>query len=361
VKIEEIPQFLGRIRTDRAAWSEVEYAQASSGEDINAPTRNACLRGLQHDRRADDRELTVFLLEQEVRDCYDGGCGYGDSLFLAIYLVACLDEVDLAWLIMKAKIANFDTLCGVNIEALYSCGVERTQAMLKASRRKEGKHFLPAPSQTNVDNWWKRQRDRFPARWEDEIDKANICAAIGDFDAAADYLRKQLAASFAKVEPGSDQERELLVNARYRWGSLGRHDEAALVQKKIDAYVPDDPRKRASQLQDALTTYTAAGELREAASRIEPLRTALLQVDGWHEVGLGRMSAESMLDLGLAASDVAVSEQTFSIVEELLSLGLRRPSVILLEKLVALATRLARQDRAAYYQRRVRAKRRKIG
>jgi hypothetical protein len=85
---------------------------------------------------------------------------------------------------------------------------------------------------------------------------------------------------------------------------------------------------------------------------------ALLRVDRWRELGLGRMSAESMLELGLVTSDPTVSVQTFSMVEDLLSLGLN-PSINLLEKLVALATRIARPDRAAYHQRRVRVERRK--
>jgi hypothetical protein len=242
VKIEDIPQFLGKVRADRAAWSEVECVHFSSGEDINAPARHACLRGLQYDSSSNDRELTIFLLEQEVRDCCESKFGgYDDHLFLAVYLVACLDEVDLAWLIMEAKLANFDTWHGVDIEALYGCGVERTLAMLKASQREEGESFLPAPDQANVDRWWKRQRSRFPARWEDEINKIDICAAIGDSEAAAEYLRKQVATSVAEVESGSKQERELLADARRQWRNLGATMKQHWYRKNLTHTFPMPP------------------------------------------------------------------------------------------------------------------------
>jgi len=345
MKLAEVPLLLARMRADRAAWSELAYRSRPDDEDVEWPdedmnwrVRRACLLGLQHDRRSDDRDLISYLLDQEIcaRRASDG-CG--SSLEAAIFFVAEFEDPSIAWRIRSAKYANQDTRCTIDLEALYCCGVERTLTMLATSECPERDDFLPAPQQDEVDAWWARQRDCFPRRWEDEPDKVGTCEEIGDLEAAADYLRQQLAEDLAAVEPGSSEEQKRLVGARYEWRSLGRADEAAKLQTRIDEFLPEDPWDRASALRDALQVYTAAGQFQEAASKVEPLLIALMQVDCWRDVGLGRMSADAMADLAIATPDEATAARVFTILEAMIADGLK-PAPILHEKLAALAARL---------------------
>lgn len=223
---------------------------------------------------------------------------------------------------MSAKRTNFDTLCTIDVEALYSCGVERTLTTLGTSARSEFNDF-ETPTQAQVDAWWYNQRNKIPARWEDEPDKVGACEEIGDFEAGAGYLRNQLSEELGKVAVGSSEERSILVGARYQWRSLGRPDEAAKIQARLDQFLPKTPWDLASALRDALEVYTAAGQFQDAVSKVEPLRVALMQIDSWRVVGLGRMSAEAMADLAIATPDEATASSIFSILDDMVAGGLQ--------------------------------------
>jgi|GEM_PF-2731522 len=351
MKLTAVPLLLSRMRADSGSWSELAYKPWPDYEDrrdweywdVNWQARRACLLGLQLDRRPDDRDLILYLLDQEICSQEASVSGCGSSLHPAILFAAEFDDPSIAWRIRSAKYANQDTACSIDVQALYCCGVERTLAMLAASDRPESNDFPPAPIQAHVDEWWMRQRSNYPSRWEDEPDKIGTCEEIGDIEAAADYLRQELAETLPTVDAGGAEERDLLVSARRQWGWLGRPDEAAKLQAGIDAFLPEEPWDRASALRDALEVYVAAGQFQEAASKVDPLWAALRQVDSWREVGLGRLSAGAVADLALATPDEAMAVHAFSVLEEMMAGGLKEPPV-LREKLATLAERFGRQS-----------------
>jgi hypothetical protein len=326
MKLAEVAPFLSRMRAHPATWSEMAYTPGPDHEDANRQVRRACLLGLQHDRRSTDRDLILYLLEQEVL-ARTGFSGCSTSLEAAVFFAAELDDPAIAWRIMAAKFANFDTSCAIGFEALYSCGVERTLAMLQASNRVERKDFPPAPLQEEVDAWWSSQRSSFPVQWEDEPDKVATCREVGDFEAGSEYLSRQLAGTLSTLQPGSAEERNVLVHARYEWTWLGRTDQAARIQEKLDKSQPESAWDRASALRDALATYASAGRFDDAASKVEPLRAALMQLDSWRYIGLGRMSAEAMADFAISVHDKAVAAHVFAVLEEMMTDGLPLPTL----------------------------------
>ncbi|MCX4244181.1 hypothetical protein [Paraliomyxa miuraensis] len=374
MKLAEIPLVLQRLRTGPAAWDEVACAFEGEGatwRDAHARARYAVLLGLQYDRRPEDRELVVHLLDQEVRYAQQSPFqGNADSLRLAAFLAATLDDVSLSWLLLEAKRANFDTACGFDVETLFACGVARTWAMVLASDRPERDAFIelagngnePRCTQDEVDAWWKRQHRDFPARWEDEpaLARLGICIDLGDLEAGAEILHAWQSEELGRAEPGSATERQVLEQARYWWSELGNTEDAAKAQAKLDEQLPELVWDRASALERAVKIYAAAGWVHAGLERLTPLREALLQVEGFEQVGLGRMAVEVAVDLGLAAhADPQGAAQAFAWAEQLLSHGVGT-SLVLLEKLCALATRLGHGERAGHYDALARTERERI-
>jgi hypothetical protein len=375
MKLAEIPLVLQRLRAGPAAWAEVTCAFAGEGEtwrDATVEARHAALVALQYDRRPEDRELIVHLLQQELLEHrHSPFGGLDDSLRLAAFLAATLDDVELAWLMMEVKRANFDTGCGFDVEALFCCGVERTWAMVQASQRPEREAFIeiasdgdgePRCTQEDVDRWWEQQRRDFPERWEDEsvFAKLGLCVDLGDLEAGVELLGTWQAAELARVEPGSAAERHVLEQARSWWKDLRRPDEAARAQLRIDQQLPEDPWERASALSRAVESYAAAGWIEQGLERLALLRVALGQVARWQEFGLGRNAAVIAADVALAAGDdLQAAAQAFDWAEGIVADGIGR-TLVLLEKLHEAAMRLGRRDRAAYYATLAEAERERI-
>lgn len=379
MKLAEIPVVLERLRAGPMAWGEVECAFEGEGAawvDAHARARRAALVGLQYDRRAEDRELVMHLLRQELRyHAASPFAGLEESLKLVAYLAAELDDdVELAWLMLAAKRTNFDTACGFDVEALFCRGVERTWAMVLASQRPEREAFIevagdgsgaPRCTQQDVDAWWEQQRAWFPRRWEDEgvLARLGLCVELGDLEAGEALLRQWQADALAGVQPGSPAERNGLEQARSWWRDLQRPDEAARAQTRIDTLLPDDPWERASALETAVKTYAAAGWIAEGLTRLAPLRAALDGVERWQDFGLGRHAAEVAVDLALAAlqakGEVADAEQAFGWAEGIVAAGIV-PTLVLLEKLIDASTRLGLDDRVQRYAALAQAERERI-
>lgn len=374
MELADVPRVLERLRTGRAAWGEVTCAfegEGSAWRDAHATARRAALQALQYDRRPADRELVVHLMAEEVRYAQESPFqGNSEALRLAAFLLATLGDVSHAWLLFEAKRANFDTACGFDVEALFAGGVEPTWAMVLASDRPERAAFMelagedgaPRCTQDEVDAWWEQQRRDFPTRWEDEppLAKLMICTDLGDLDAGAEILRTWMTEELAGVDPGSEAERRVLEHARYWWSELRRADEAARIQEKLDVALPGAAWDRASALERAVKIYAAAGWIDVGLERLGPLRAALVEVESWQGVGLGRMAAEVALDLGLAAGrDERAAAHAFDWAETLVSEGLGM-TLLLLEKLRELAERLGRGERAEHYDALARAERERI-
>lgn len=375
MKLAEIPLVLARLRAGPQAWGEVECAFEGEGAawvDAHARARRAALVGLQYDRRAEDRELVAHLLAQELRyHAASPFAGLEESLKLVAYLAAELDhDVELAWSMLEAKRTNFDTACGFDVEALFCHGVERTWAMVLASSRPEREAFIeeagdgsgaPRCTQAEVDTWWEQQRAWFPPRWEDESTPARLglCFELGDLEAGEALLRQWQADALTGVEPGSTAERDVLEQARSWWRDFQRPDEAAKVQARLDARLPEDPWERASALRAAVQTYAHAGRIAPGLSRLAPLRSTLERVERWQDCGLGRQVAEAAASLAFAAKDDGEAAQAFAWAEWAVAEGIDT-NLVLLETMLAVAARLGLDDRAQAYTALAQAERERI-
>ena len=192
MRLADIPRVLQRLRADPQAWGEVACAVVGSGKtwrDVHGQARHAALVALQYDRQREDRALIVHLLEQELlAQTQSPFGGMGDSLRLAAFLAATLNDLQLAWVMLAVKRANCDTGCGFEVEALFSGGVEQTWAMVLASERPDREAFIaiaanedgqPLCSQADVDHWSRQQHQYFPPSWEQEsiAAKLSLCDA----------------------------------------------------------------------------------------------------------------------------------------------------------------------------------------
>lgn len=375
-RLAELPALLSRLRAGPHAWGEVSVAAEGEGAtwvDAHARARYGALVGLQHDRQPGDLALVMHLLQQEIESHRQSPLGgLEESLKLAAYLAAELSErsLELPWVMLEAKQLNFDTACGFDVEALMLAGIERTWAMVQASSHPLREAFLeelddgegnPRCTQDDVDRWWALQRRWFPARWEDEAPLARLstCVALGDHAEGEAELRRWLADALASAPPGGPEERDVLEQARSWWRDLGRPDEAARAQARIDALLPDEAWSRASALQTSVGTYAAAGAIEAGLERLPLLRAALDRVDRWYEYGLGRLAAEVAVDLALAARDDAQARQALAWAEDVLAAGTGR-SLVLLEKLQAITARLGLDARAQAYAAAAQAERERI-
>lgn len=117
------------MRDEFGKYEELAYSpvEAPDWRDGNAVARFRVLSGLQFDRKEDDYDLLQFILEQEVlRAENDPRQGCGEPLQLAAWLVCRYRKPPDFALMVRGKLANFDTGCGFDPQYLYFCGIERT-------------------------------------------------------------------------------------------------------------------------------------------------------------------------------------------------------------------------------------------
>ena len=171
-----------RLRRDRSAWAECAYRPGhdAAGEqiDLGAKPRAAALVGLSYDLRDDDIELCRYLLEQEVLDAEGSDLqGFDDSLRRACFLVARAKDPQDIWMLCRAKLANYDTFCGLDREYLYAAGLTRIVDYVKASAHPDRARVLEelldkdgAPWFTDEElaSWWQFVTGYFPADPNDD-------------------------------------------------------------------------------------------------------------------------------------------------------------------------------------------------
>jgi hypothetical protein len=137
-------------------------------------TRAMALIGLSYDRRDDDFALCRNVLAQEVAAAERSDA---DELRLACFLVARARDPDDVWLMTRAKLANYDTFCGLDREYLFAAGVARTIEHVRASTHPDRQRVLdellgndgtPLFDDAELAAWWTWIEEYFPGEPEAE-------------------------------------------------------------------------------------------------------------------------------------------------------------------------------------------------
>jgi hypothetical protein len=161
--IRALRDVVTQLRTAPEMWARVDDR-----------TRAMALIGLSYDRRDTDLALCRSLLAQEVAAAERSDA---DELPLACFLVARARDPDDVWLMTRAKLANYDTFCGLDREYLFAAGVARTVEHVRASPRPERQRVLdellredgtPLFDEAELVEWWTRIEAYFPEQPEVE-------------------------------------------------------------------------------------------------------------------------------------------------------------------------------------------------
>jgi hypothetical protein len=112
------------------AYQKARLPDNAEGDDQNAAFRTSVLKALAKNFSQEDRPLIRFLLEQEIA-YHENSWGSFESIRLCGVLLFLLAQVEDVCLLWEAKTANFDTMCGFDIQFLVGAGVAPTLAYLQ--------------------------------------------------------------------------------------------------------------------------------------------------------------------------------------------------------------------------------------
>ena len=298
--IQETIDLLPAIRQDSRQWNQYDYRPVQTEHGINdghARQRLKLLVALQYHWIDADEALIRHLLEQEIvsrqEDSYQG---YDESLELSAFLLAQFKRRSDIWLFAEAKRANFDTLCGFSAGFFLFCGPQVALDEITQSQH-ESKSFVleyvlnedstPRYAQTDVDEEWNRLLARFPRDPTSEppmvwIDRA---VALDEIQQGRDLLD-----DYEHRNPDTRKDNS------YTWELLG--DVARAIESK--QLVLDD----ADSSWDRVFCSTSLAKLylknqqpTEAWQMISGCAALLPDIDGWHEVGLGRSLVETAFEI----------------------------------------------------------------
>lgn len=302
---------LAAYRAGTAAWSDLACADAQDDDDLwtdpHAPTRARVLIALQYDRRPEDRPLIEYLFDQEVeRHTKEPYAGLHQALDRAAYLLAAYHDPAHVLRVWHAKVANFDTYCGLDVRYLVAAGYEPTLAFLRQAaddpERQAIRGFLDlydpdrfAPAA--LDAWWRELEQRFPPTLAAESPRARLDRALddGDLDAARHWL-----AAWEASEPPTHA---LLTELAAYWEWLDDLDRASALQRRIIASIPDGDFA-------ILTRFVATCKLAELLRRQGDLPAAwqaLADAERLHDAEPDWMAESARRDLAWEAIRLAAA------------------------------------------------------
>ena len=314
--ISEAVKRLASFRHDRSHWVACAYREESNVErgtfDGNELERCRFLIALQYHCVAEDEEFVRFLFDQEVlarqRDSFQG-CG--DSLRLASYLLSRSNSPSDFWRFAEAKFANFDTLCGYDTQFLLSAGVESALSAFTASEHplKEevekllfDEHGTCRFSMEDMSEWRRQLGEYFPGCVHAEsvrvwIDRSIVFQCLDEGRALLD-------------EWELSQPNEPMSSLRDLRQALGDFTNAIEKQQVIlrDA---KDTWDRVSAALTLANLHMEVDQPVRAWAVIAAHSTFLGQIEGWEQVGLGRMLVKTAFDVAKAVPIHAASQAAF--------------------------------------------------
>lgn len=336
---------LHSARGDRATWERlrVSLAERDGGTtDLHATDRMQLAWALQYDARPEDAELVRFAFAEEITwRRVAPSQGIGEVLEILGWLVARDCDIADVELLADAKLANFDTSCGFDLEHLFAAGVAATLSDARSDAVALGNLVIvdgqPACTQDDVDRWLASRARSFVKDPDAEpetvwIDRA---LALGERD-----LARQLVHDWSS-------RAETLSQLIFYLHEVGDHvAEAAARAKSIELKTkPFDIAHELRCLADAERLAGRPDRALAALSRAADLHRAQAS---WRELGLGRGFVQSCFELA-EASELEIAGAAFVLGDGLAAVTPRLPPVAL-EVAVRAADHLGRRDRSSHYR-----------
>ncbi|MEW4451610.1 hypothetical protein AB1L30_02890 [Bremerella sp. JC817] len=304
---------LPRIRSDQKEWHRFQYRESKTeaGEfcDANDSARYLILTALQFAATDEDESLVRYLLQQEIQllenDPYQG---YGDKVRLASYLLMRWHRLDDFWLYADAKSANFDTACGYDSQFLAIHGPEAATARL-ASREHHAGQWLKEVlfDEEGTFRWNASEMEAWQAALADYFPRDPEAVSIrGWIELAIDL--QQLAEAKVLLERYRLETEEIdfywLVFTQKQLGDL----PGALSTYRQMLAAADTNWDRVSESHSIADVLFQLGDVQEAWGTITSCDAMLDQIEGWHEVGLGRSLVETAFKIAAVAPDPTAME-----------------------------------------------------
>ncbi|GAA4420087.1 hypothetical protein [Bremerella cremea] len=344
---------LPRIRSERKEWRRFQFleSETETGEfyDANESARYLILTALQFAATDEDESLVRYLLQQELQllenDPYQG-CG--DKVRLASYLLMRWHRLDDFWLYADAKSANFDTACGYDSQFLAIHGPEAATAQL-ASREHHAGEWLKEVlfdeegtfrwNAVEMEEWQADLADYFPRHPEAVSIRAWIELAID---------LQQLAEAKVLLERFRNETEEIdfywLVYTQKQLGDL----PGTLSTYRQMLAAADTDWDRVSKSHSVADVLYQLGDVQEAWGTIVSCDWMLDQIEGWHEVGLGRSLVETAFKIAAVAPEPTAMEAFRWACHR--QSQLETNSQVIFEAAVAAAQKLNQPEQLTFYK-----------
>jgi hypothetical protein len=354
--MEDARRDLARMRESPDRWRELAYQRGVDADglayDEHEVRRASVLWALQYDGRPDDLPLLRWLVEQEARCRREAPVqGLSEAAQLAGVLLAEHRRVEDVWLHWRLKQANFDTWCGYDSRYLMVAGVRATVDFVRASGHAQrdavlecllGDDGQPWSSEPDQEAWTRGLRAEFPTEPADEdpLTWAARARMVGDRALALDWVDRWSA--------GRPRTPAMLNMLRHQLAGLGEFAAAAGVQRELLALIEPGGHDRAFALWMLATLERQAGDHLAAWDALRGCRRELDDVDGWRQVGQGRMYVEELFQLA-AVADGELAATVFAAAER------QAPEVpglplVVWRAAVATADNVGDSSRAAHYR-----------
>lgn len=311
---QEAELLLPDIRKDESLWNQFSFSpfKAEDGSilDRNSDARYALIIALQYNWSTSDEKLLRFIVQNEVK-MHQKDIGLLYSLHISTYLLAKYKNLENVFLFFEAKEANFDTYCGLDIEKVFSAGVQKTIEYLKQSNNPVSLRILERVDGSIVDNYLDEERLR---EWFEEVARAypdtvekerritlvDRAITFKEFQTGRILVREWFNDHLNQVyDKGNEHvQKSDLANIVGRAKALGDLSLAIDAQKMAQdlCVTPDD---RISKTQKLAELYRLSGSLMQAWTELRNCQPDLEIYKGWNTSGLGRFVITTALQLSL--------------------------------------------------------------
>ncbi|WP_420644016.1 hypothetical protein [Candidatus Leptofilum sp.] len=311
---KEAELLLPDIRKDESLWNQFSFSPFKDEDgsilDKNSNARYALIIALQYNWSTSDEKLLRFIIQNEVK-MHQKDTGLLQSLHISTYLLAKYKNLENVFLFFEAKEANFDTYCGLDVENVFSAGVQKTIEYLKRSNNPVSIRILERVDGSIVDNYLDEERLR---AWFEEVSRAypdtvekerritliDRAITFKEFKAGRILVREWFNEHLNQVyEKGNEyaQKRDLanIVGRAKASGDLS----LAIDAQKIALKLCDSPFDRISETQELAELYRLSGSPLKAWTELKKCQPDLEIYKGWNTSGLGRFVITTALQLSL--------------------------------------------------------------
>ena len=352
--LEDAKIQLENYRKNQKSWNDLSYKKFNYEKnyytDKNSLKRYKVIKAVQYDLRQDDEIFLKFLFEQEIKKHEkETFQGINDSINLVAFLLSKFKNLENVWLFIKAKIANFDTICGFDLEYLVSAGLNRTIDYVKNSDNKLKKKFLSFEeifsklSEKSIDEWEKKKTDDYSSKINnnDLLQLAELSLIFEEFEEVKKFLKE-----WENTQEKTEKTLDKLDSYYFQMNDIkGLID----IKTKLLDYKKTDWEKT-YYLISLAELYIKDNNPIKAWELLNIIDSYFKKFDDWKETGLGRFTMEVALDASINLKDNRkLALEIFNWVDNKFT-QMKNLSINLFEKAKIAVKLLELNDRENYYQ-----------